>query len=247
MPGSRNPRPRSREPWEYPYDFEDDPTVAESRRELVESTGDFDAGLDCIVRAYWQRYADHVAAWLSSNLKQPAETRDCAEAYRIVACRHAKEARAWNYSSVPSDDLEELYAATGNSLYAWQAIAQTLNGEKKTGGSLFGPSELPYWCAQVVARVAHELTILGTGRQSDPTPENILKILRLSSQGSSAYKQRDAHRRKQAAADLIAELIAAGMPRQRAHTVAFPFIGDPRTKRRYAKRLAPRGRPKGDS
>ena len=236
-------RPRVPLPWEYPHELENDPAAAEDRRELNEGAGDPEPVLDRMVRAYWQRYADHVAAWLASNVGRPAKERDRAEAYRLVALRKARTARAWQSDPECVDDLEELYAETGNPLYAWQAIAQTLNASGSAGSrELFGPSELPYWCAQVVSRVAWDLITLGLPGHPDPTRGNILKVLRLSSQGTGAYGQRARRWREQAKADLVAELIEAGMKPQRARAVAYPAITDPRTLRLYGKRVAPRDR-----
>src|SRR4051794_32549315 len=119
-------RRRGRHAWEYPYDFEDDPAVAQDRRELDEGTVDPDRGLERVVRAYWQRYAEHVTAWLAANPGEPENVRDRAEAYRIVTLRYAATSGSWNASPKCPDDLEALYAETGNPLYAWQAVGQAL-------------------------------------------------------------------------------------------------------------------------
>lgn len=241
-------RSRGREAWEYPHELADDPAAAEDRRERDEGTGDPEPVIQRMVRAYWQRYAEHVAAWLVANPRKPAKARDRAEAYRIVALRYAATAGAWDVSPKPPDDLQALYAETGSPLYAWQAIAQVLDeGKPASGGALFGPSEFPYWCTQFVIRVANDLITLGVPGAPAATPENAIKVLRLFSQGAGAYGQRARRWRNQAKADLVAELIAAGMKPQRARAVAFPNIADPRTLRLYGKRIAPRVRPTGKS
>lgn len=242
MAGIKTDKP-THGPWEYPHTLKDDPAGEDERREWYEGTSDCQVAQDAATTAYWQRRADHAAKWLSANPDAPSQVLGAAIKYRVISERNAKTAGG-RKPSYEHSDLKFEYAETGNRLYAWQAIAHVLNNaESAAGADLFGPVELPYWCAQVIMAFANELVTLGLPGHPAASAENVQRALRLSSQGRSAYGERERRQRDQENSDVAALLEMAGMTPARAREVAITRSGNARHRRKIAKKAAPRVRP----
>lgn len=238
---------RKPEPWEYPYSFDDDPGAEADRRTLNGKAAAPEGSLERAVSAYWQRHADHAEVWLQANPNADRKERDHALAYRVAAARNARTAGGLRSPPV-HHDLERLFSETGNPLYFWQALAtETTRPEPSQGpGSRLGSATIPGWCAQELTALARRLTALGRAGMPAVTEANIKAALGLTSQGFNAYAEREHQTRDGMKADFAAELVAAGMPPQRARSVAFPSIADARSLRRAAKRSKPRAKPPGE-
>lgn len=240
---------RKPHPWEYPHSFDDDPEAKAERRELDHERGSPSGGssgtLERAVTAYWQRHGDHADAWLRANPEADQRQRDRAFAYRVAAARNARTAGGLKPSPLIRPDLERLFRETGNPLYVWQAVAWEASVPEMPGcsGGSAGPATVPGWCARELVALARRLTILGHPGTPAGTDANVKRALGLTSQGFNAYGERDRRRRDQERADFVAELVAAGLPEQRARAVAHPHITDPRALRRAGKRVAPRAKP----
>jgi hypothetical protein len=242
-----NPAKGTHRPWVYPYKLDDDPALAEERRQRDEGTEDPDIVFDRMETAYFQHCADHASAWLAANATAPEETRDRAFAHVVVNTRLANRSEDRVLPRPSAKELDETYQETRNPLYAFEQIAYALN-DSTPSKELFGPInvELTYLSAQMLYNLVNELLLLGQPGYPPATPRNVLKALALFSPGTSAYARRKRRWRDQFGAALEAELVAAGMTARRARAVGFPHITDPRSLRRVSKRVAPRFGPTGE-
>jgi hypothetical protein len=237
-----------RPPWEYPHDFADDPAGTQDHK-LLES---FDGGgaslteddLHRMTHAYFQRHVDHVTAWLAANSDAPREQRDSAFAYRVAMERNARTAGGAIQDEYVPLDLQRLYTETKNPLFVWQAISWALQSAKLGNGTDRAASiELPVWCIPMLRQIAAQLVVLGQPGTPRATTANVVKIIGLTSRGSSAFKDRDRRMRDLHKATYVAELVDAGLPVGRARKVGFAKIHNERSRRRASKRVTPPGTP----
>jgi hypothetical protein len=245
--------PRRRQPWEYPYDYAEDPAGEADRREFAEAERGHEAISVRSVSAHWQRRADHAKAWLEANPEAPQDERDKAYACQVSSLRNA--ATAGGMKAEPAAlDLERLHEATENPLYMWAAVFRVLydaphdRGPERapaTGGEA-GPVTIPAWCVAPLRAAVARLLGLGLAGLPPATSENVARALGLISQGYNAYKMRERETRERGLAGFLAELEAAGLPPQRARKVAFPQLSDADALRRAARRVARAAKPPQD-
>jgi hypothetical protein len=235
-------KPTAREPWDYPYEYADDPAAAEDHLLAKRfDEGDYSVSVTTLnagLAGYHWRRAHHASAWLAANAKTDRKNRDDALAYRVRAEISAK----WFEDDTPPaepPDLKALFIETHNRLYFWQALWWALSKPGKVDESGSVTLQIPDWCLIPLKSLAGRLLHLGRPGAPRATAANVQKALKLISQGSNAYIHRERRRQTQSAVDLAVALQAAGLTPQRARKVVFPNVNNDRALRRASKRATP--------